>query len=140
MTEHPAQPGPPWSPPTQGQSAAENSTKSYCCHHTKEQGDSNPQNKNKALNPAACSYTTLKHMKVSREASAPKSALLQKDSEGNSLIKQVLDEPVTSPSSLSLHVSAEHPSAHVALMLQEELLILAIFTASVTQKRGQMTC
>lgn len=41
-------------------------------------------------------------MEVSREASAPKSALLQKDSEGNSLIKQVLDEPVPSPSSLLL--------------------------------------
>lgn len=82
----------------------------------------------------------LKHTEVSRPSSIPKSALLPKDSEGNPLIKQVLDEPVPSPSSLSLHISAEHLPAHVALMLQEELLILAIPTASATPKLGQMTC
>lgn len=62
-------------------------------------------------------------MEVSRQAAAPKSALLQKDTEGKPLIMQVLDQPVHSPSSCSLHVTAEYPPAHVALMLQEELLI-----------------
>lgn len=79
-------------------------------------------------------------MEVSRQAAAPKSALLQKDTEGKPLIMQVLNQPVHSPSSLSLHVTAEYPPAHVALMLQEMLLTLAKSIASVTLKLGWMTC
>lgn len=67
--------------------------------------------------------TVLQHVEVSRQAAAPKSALLQKDTEGKPLVMQVLDQPVHSPSSCSLHVTAEYPPAHVALTLQEELLI-----------------